>query len=175
LLDRKALGHISSVRPQKTKTVPKEKRKAKIDLDGKLVIGEDGPDGGADDAEMLDLEKGADGEVGLEAGINAYVQAIKGRDSAKRGRGGRIKFSNRKSKDDVDDDGDEMEIDAEDVVKAVKRAQNGGGHRGDRSRGGGVRGRGMKNARMQRKGLGAEKTRGGRVGKGVSRGRPFRR
>jgi ribosomal RNA-processing protein 12 len=176
LLDRKSLGHISSTRPQKTKTAPEKKRKANIDLDGKLVINEDGPDGGADDSEMLDLEKDGDGEIGLEDGINAYVQAIKGRDSAKRGRGGKLKFSNRKSKDDVDD-GDEMEVDTEDVVKAVKRAQQSGVRGGERPRGGtgGGRGGGMKNARMNRKGLGAERTRGGRVGKGSPRGRPFKR
>ncbi|TID24138.1 NUC173-domain-containing protein [Venturia nashicola] len=169
LLDRKALGRISSTRPQKTKTAPEKKRKANIDLDGKLVIGDDGPGGGADDAEMLDLEK--DGEIGLEDGINAYVQAIKGRDSAKRGRGGKLKFSNRKNKDDVDD-GDEMEVDAEDVVKAVKRAQQSSVRGNDRPRGGmsAGRGGGMKNARMNRKGLGAERTRGGRVDKGSSRG-----
>jgi ribosomal RNA-processing protein 12 len=140
------------------------------------VINDDGPEGGADDSQMLDLEN--DGEIGLEDGINAYVAAIKGRDSAKRGRGGKLKFSNRKSKDDVDD-GDEMEIDAEDVVKAMKKAQQSGGQRGDRSRGGGGRGGGrgggMKNARMNRKGLGAERTRDGRVGKSSPRGKPFKR
>jgi len=75
------------------------------------------------------------------------------------------------------DDGDEMEVDAEDVVKAVTRAHQSGGRGGDRPRGGASAGRGggMKNARMNRKGLGAERTRGGRVGKGSPRGRPFKR
>ena len=108
LLDRKALGNISSTKPMKLRPVSgingREKTKARMDLDGKLVFGDDS-DG---DAMMLD-ENHDPGDGTLQGGINAYVDAIKGRDVVQRGRGGRLKFSNRRAKEDMmdaDDDGD---------------------------------------------------------------------
>jgi ribosomal RNA-processing protein 12 len=168
LLDRKALGHISSVRPQKTKLAPKEKRKAKTDLDGKLIF-DDAATGGnngrkaaaGEDVDMegvsFDVEDQGD-EVALEDGINAYVAAIKGRDVAKRGQRGKIKFSNRRDQED-----DEMDVDEGDVVNAVKKIKKSdGAGRGSFSRGfsrGGT-GRGGMDKRTQRRGLGVEKGRG---------------
>ncbi|KAF2090195.1 NUC173-domain-containing protein [Saccharata proteae CBS 121410] len=161
LLDRRALGNVSSTKPLKARAVPAaSKTKAKVDLDGKLLLGDSDSD---DDVAML--EEPGDG-MSLEGGINAYVDAIRGRDAAKRGQKGKLKFSNRRTKED-----DEMEVDEEEVAQKVKEVRGGaargggrGGGRGGRGgRGGGGRGGG--GMRNQRKGLGMEKTRDGRVGK----------
>ena len=106
LLDRKALGNISSTKPVKFKPAPgtngRVRTKAKTDMDGKLVFGVEN----ADDAMRLD-ETQDPGDGTLEGGINAYVDAIKGRDAVQRGRGGRLKFSNRRAKEDMMDAGDD--------------------------------------------------------------------
>jgi len=159
LLDRKALGKISTTKP--LPAVPKQKRKAKMDPDGKLIFDEAVLR--AEDTDMLDPEQNV-GDGTLEGGINAYVAAIKGRDVARRGQRGKIKFSNKRKGDGED----EMEIDEEEVAGAMKKLQVKGGSRAGRGRPRG--GAGMQKARMQRKGLGMEKTKGGRVDKG-SRGK----
>jgi ribosomal RNA-processing protein 12 len=164
LLDRRALGNISSTKPLK-KAAPQAKRKAKVDLDGKLVLGGDDDN----DVSMRDAE--ADTGPNLdeaESGINAYVDAIKGGNAPRRGQKGKLKFSNKPRKEDDDED-DGMALDGDDNSKGTKKIQSqlrtrGSGASFARGRGG--RGGGMKAARMQRKGLGVEKTRGGRVGKG---------
>ncbi|KAF2460205.1 NUC173 domain-containing protein [Lineolata rhizophorae] len=148
LLDRKALGNISSSKPlpQQRQRLAKNPR-AKVDVDGKLILRDDSD---KDDATMIDI--GPDGNPGdgsLEGGINAYVNAIRGRDAARRGRGGRLKFSNRRSGDD-----DEMEVDEGEVSDKLK-----------------AKGKGLekgKDFKAQQRGLGAHKTRGGRVNKGVA-------
>ncbi|TAQ83663.1 hypothetical protein B7494_g8011 [Chlorociboria aeruginascens] len=168
LLDRGALANISSTKPLKQRTPGKSK--AKLNLDGKLLLGDDSNDN------AMVLETPADDKT-EEGGVGAYVNALKGRDAVQRGRGGRLKFTNKRSKDDDD----EMDID-EDDVKTVKK-HIGGNSRGDRppfrggnrGRGGPKRGRG--GIAAGRKGLGVGKwpdsgTRGG-VGKGnrLPRGR----
>jgi len=160
LLDRKALGKISTTRPMKLAAVPKQKRKAKMDSDGKLIF--DDEDARVEDTDMLDPQQNV-GDGTLEGGINAYVAAIRGRDVARRGQRGKIKFSNKRK-----DDGDEMEVDEEEAAGAMKKLQVKGRPRGGRGKLRG--GAGMQKARMQRKGLGMEKTKGGRVDKG-SRGK----
>jgi len=167
LLDRKSLARISSTRPIKPATVPLTKRKAKTDIEsGKLLFKEDDQD-----EDMPDLDNAS-----VEQGINAYVAAIKGRDVARRGQGGRLKFTNKREKKG---DGDEEEDgDDDNNGKEIARAVNGrGDFRGrgrggsDRSRGGGRGGGG----RSDRRPLGADKTRGGRIeksgGGGGGRGR----
>ena len=147
LLDRRALANISSTKPLKQR-VP-GKTKAKVDLDGKLLLGGESDD----DAMVIDTPaKSKD-----EGGVDAYVSAIKGRDAVQRGRGGRLKFSNKRSKDeDV-----EMDVD-EDEVQAVKQKiggdsgasfRGGRGGRGRPTRGGSGRG-GIANGR---RGLGEGK------------------
>ncbi|KAF2839689.1 NUC173-domain-containing protein [Patellaria atrata CBS 101060] len=146
LLSSRALGHISTTKPLKTRIPPPngKRTKAKTDLDGKLVFRE-----GESDEEMD--AGGEPGDGTLEGGVNAYVEAIRGRDAAVRGQRGRLKFKGAGragggAEDmDVDDEGDE----------AVKvKAQ--GGARG--------KARGGKGGSMsQRRGLGMDKTRGGRV------------
>jgi ribosomal RNA-processing protein 12 len=165
LLDRRALGNISSTRPLK-KMAPKGKRKAKVDVDGKLVLGDDD-----EDMVMRDAVVGTDANLNEGDGINAYVQAIRGGNAPRRGQKGKLKFSNRPGrKDDDDDDGDNMAIDPETNPQGLKGFENrprmraGNSLRGKGGKGG-KGGGGMKAVKAQRRGLGVEKTRGGRVGK----------
>ena len=174
LLDRKALGNISSTKPIGTRQPPTGSRKSKVkmDLDGKLLLG--GSENDDDDDAML-LDFGGDGKHGadggepgdgtLEGGINAYVAAIKGRDAVKRGRGGRLKFRNKRT-------GDEMVVDDDAAVR--KEAKEKRGMQNDRGRGrlgqnGHGGGRGGGGPKFQRKGLGVGKVSGGRVVKNAGR------
>src|SRR5947207_1166935 len=79
--------------------------------------------------DMLDPQQNV-GDSALEGGVNAYVAAIKGRDVARRGQRGKIKFSNKRK----EDDGDEMEIDEEEVAGSMKKLQVKGRSRGGRGR-----------------------------------------
>ena len=174
LLDRKALGNISSTKPVRFKSGPtngKARTKAKTNLDGKLVFG-----GDDNDAMMLDFDASGNttnarggeepGDGSLEGGINAYVDAIQGRDAVQRGRGGRLKFSNRKEKADdteIDEDGE--------VPREVNRVNGRGGPKRTAfaGRGGGVP-RGTRNGKDQRRSFSGGRTGGGRVSKNVGRG-----
>ncbi|MCJ1433130.1 hypothetical protein MMC27_002489 [Xylographa pallens] len=174
LLDRKALGNISSTRPVRFKSGPtngKTRTKAKTNLDGKLVFG-----GDDNDAMMLDFDASGNtknarggeepGDGSLEGGINAYVDAIQGRDAVQRGRGGRLKFSNRKEKTD------NMEIDEDgEVPREANRTNGRGGPKrtGPAGRGGGVA-RGARNGKDQRRSFSGGKTGSGRVSKNVGKG-----
>lgn len=149
LLDRKALAHVSSTKPARARAVPDGgKKKARTDLDGKLVFNED-----SDDDEVMDFD--ADGkEPGdgtLEGGVNAYVDAIKGKNAAQRGQRGKLRFKNTGIRG-----GDEMEVDGDEVV-AAKRRMNGARRGRGSGRGGG---RGVGNQKPMRRGLGAEKMKG---------------
>lgn len=159
LLDKRALGHISSTKPLKKSLGKPKARSAKVNLDGKLVIG-------GDDTSMQDVESTAG--AASESSVNAYAQAIKGGNAARKGQRGKIKFSNKPNRENEDDDDDEeaMDVDGNDLVKELKKARSQkkgpGGPAGGRPQ---MRG-GMKAAKAQRRGLGVEKTRGGRVTKG---------
>ncbi|RMJ11932.1 hypothetical protein CDV36_008444 [Fusarium kuroshium] len=159
LLDKKALANISSTKPVKLRKP--QRTKAKYDLDGKLILGKDSDD-----------EMEVDEQPNPEAsGVGAYVAALKGKDAAKRGRGGKLKFSNRRTKDDDDDE--DLEMDRGDAA-AVKNKLSPGRDRGGRGnfRGrGGRGGRGGGGARSGkggiaagRKGLGVEKRHGPSMG-----------
>ncbi|CAO2650897.1 Nn.00g091940.m01.CDS01 [Neocucurbitaria sp. VM-36] len=155
LLSKRALGNISSTKPLRQRKQP-TKMKARTDEDGKLILG----DSDAEDAVRLRKAKGRepdhdilmdidDQNTTLEAGINAYVDAIRGRDAAQRGQKGKLRFSNKKTKDD------EMDVDENDGEaewQEIRKAKGGSGM----GRGGLKTGGGMK---TQRKGLGAEKQR----------------
>ncbi|KAF9771933.1 hypothetical protein IL306_010402 [Fusarium sp. DS 682] len=149
LLDKKALANISSTKPVKMRKPTRTK--AKVDLDGKLILGKDSDDEGAMDVDEPNPEA---------SGVGAYVAALKGKDVAKRGRGGKLKFSNRRTKDDDDED---FEMDDNDVA-AVKSRISPGRDRGSRGNFRGRGGRGGKSGRggiaAGRKGLGVEKRHG---------------
>lgn len=189
LLDRKALGHISTSRPVPSKAPPKPRKLNKVNIDGKLIIGvsnnahdnDDNDGDGNGDAMALDHDdrpRGSAGkfavngkdeeggeDVSLEAGINAYVDAIRGRDAVRRGRGGRLKFSNKRekerdpreedqnqNKDQGDDDGEGRSNGSNGQSKSKTvvrqglkvRFQNGGRRGGGGASGGG--GGGMRRA-----------------------------
>ncbi|KAJ4007075.1 pre-rRNA processing protein [Fusarium irregulare] len=147
LLDKKALANISSTKPVKMRKP--QRTKAKFDLDGKLILGKDDDD----EMELDDPNPEA-------SGVGAYVAALKGKDVAKRGRGGKLKFSNRRTNDDDDED---FEMDDNDVA-AVKSRISPGRDRGSRGSFRGRGGRGGKSGRggiaAGRKGLGVEKRHG---------------
>ncbi|KAM0430579.1 hypothetical protein ACHAPT_005930 [Fusarium lateritium] len=163
LLDKKALANISSTKPVKLRKPTRTK--AKFDLDGKLILGKDSDDEGAG---AMDVGEPNNPEA---SGVGAYVAALKGKDAAKRGRGGKLKFSNRRTKDD--DDEEDLEMDRGDAA-AVKSKLSPGRDRGGRGnfRGrGGRGGRGGGGARSGkggisagRKGLGVEKRHGPSMG-----------
>ena len=172
LLDKKALANMSSTKPLKQRKAP-TRSKAKVDLDGKLILGKDSDD--ENDQAMMDVDHQPGGE---SSGVGAYVAALKGKDVAKRGRGGRLKFSNRKG-NDADDDDDMEEMDGA-TASAVKSKMSPGRERSNSFRGrGGGRGRGGRGGfgggrsgkggiASGRKGLGEEKRHGsggGGVGK----------
>ena len=99
LLDRRAFGRISSMKPLRNGKMQQagKKNKAKINADGKLMLGNDDDD----DVVMNDVANDGpiiDKDTSLESSLGAYVEAIRGRDAAQRGRGGRLKFSNRKDR-----------------------------------------------------------------------------
>ncbi|PTB73247.1 NUC173-domain-containing protein [Trichoderma longibrachiatum ATCC 18648] len=183
LLDKKALARISSTKPVKQRKP--QRTKAKMDLDGKLILGKDSDD---EDNGAMDVDQ--PGRGGEDSGVGAYVAAIKGRDAGKRGRGGKLKFSNRRSKDG--DDGDEMDDDTAVAVKNAispggrdpragrgrggngrggpMRGGRGGGGRGGNSFGGGARS-GKGGIAAGRRGLGSEKRHGPPMGAGVGKGK----
>lgn len=157
LLDRRALASISSTKPVRMRQ--QQKTKAKVDLDGKLILGEAGKKaaGGVATDEM-DVDGGANGG---ESGVGAYVAAIKGKDVPKKGLRGKLKWSNKRGKDDDDDD-DGMDVDEESAaaIKA-KVGRSGGGQQ--KPRGGGGHGGGKRSGKgiaAGRRGLGEEKRRG---------------
>jgi ribosomal RNA-processing protein 12 len=160
LLSKRALGNISSTKPLRQRKAP-QRTKARTNEDGKLVIGDsDGEDAvnfkkskarAAEEDVLMDID---DKNTSLEAGINAYVDAIRGRDAAQRGQKGKLKFSNKKTKED-----DEMDMDDEGGEadwQEIRKAKSGSGA----GRGG---------AQSHRKGLGAERSRGGTVTGGPGR------
>ncbi|OAA71269.1 ribosomal RNA-processing protein 12 [Cordyceps fumosorosea ARSEF 2679] len=170
LLDKKALANISSTKPSRTRQPQRGKSRAKVDLDGKLILGKDDDAAAAaadDNAMEIDQPEGG-------SGVGAYVAAIKGKDAARRGRGGKLKFSNRRSRDDAaddDDDGEQLDEKAAVIIKnRISPGKAGGdrgrgGFRGGRGRGGGGGGGGARSGRggiaNGRRGLGVEKKRGG--------------
>ncbi|KAF2762289.1 NUC173-domain-containing protein [Pseudovirgaria hyperparasitica] len=156
LLSKRAYGNISSTKPVKQRAVPAHKTKAKTDLDGKLLLGDSSDEG----PEMMDFdEQGEPGDGTLEGGINAYVAALKGRDAPQRGQKGKLKFSNKRSKDN--DDEEDMDVDEE--MEVGKKLKSKGNMSPGNKRGGfsGGRAGGMAGFKAQRKGLGAQKQSGG--------------
>jgi ribosomal RNA-processing protein 12 len=169
ILDRKALANISSTRPLKQK-MPGKKTKAKVDLDGKLLLGDSD-----DDTVILDTP-GRNENADQDGGVGAYVEAIKSRDAVQRGQRGKLKFSNKGR----DEDEEEMDVD-EEVATAIKK-HTGNSKRDDfragRGRRGGKGGSGRGGIAAGRRGLGEGRRRdgpsGGRVlksprGKGIRR------
>lgn len=168
LLDRKAMASISSTRPMKArKPAP---GKAKFNVDGKLVLGEGAGGNASGDLDGMDIDQ----EDGGASGINAYMSAVSGKDVAKRGFRGKLKWSNKRGQGGDDDDA--MDEDDAAAIKA-KLDKSPGGSRVSPRGGGGRGGRGGNNGRghgrsgsgrvsFGRKGLGEDKRKGGSSGGG---------
>lgn len=180
LLAPDALASISTTKPSvrflATKT---RKRAARVDADGKLLLGLDG-DG---DIGMASGSRGrgrggggggegggegggggeGDGEAEGTTGVNAYISAVSGPDAVRRGQRGRLKVSQGKKRG-----GDEMDIDDDggvEVAKAIGREMKGGGG-GNGRRGLGVEKVRGESGRVEKRGA----ARGGRVSGGGGRG-----
>lgn len=105
LLAPDALANISTTKPNLRflNTGPGSKRKhaAKVDADGRLLLGDDDA---ADDVEV--------GGAAGPSGINAYLEAVSGPDAVRRGQKGKVKMGQAKPGSrgaddmDVDDEGD---------------------------------------------------------------------
>ncbi|RCI15811.1 hypothetical protein L249_3281 [Ophiocordyceps polyrhachis-furcata BCC 54312] len=154
LLDKSALANVSSTKPVRLRTTSSRSKATRLDPDGKLIVG----GGGEEDDEAMDVDAHEEG-----AGVGAYVAAIRSRDAAKRGRGGKLRFSNRSAAQGRADD--EMPDAAPVEDAAVKKAVVGLGGRGRPSRRGGnvggVAARSGKGAiAAGRRGLGQPKSRG---------------
>ncbi|KIH93473.1 hypothetical protein SPBR_04281 [Sporothrix brasiliensis 5110] len=170
LLDRKAIASISSTRPMKMRKPGLGK--AKFNADGKLVLGENASGNGNGDFDMdIDQEDG-----GAESGVNAYLSAVSGKDVAKRGYRGKLKWTNKRGHGGDDDD--MMDEDEAAAIKAkLDKGPSGGrisprgsGRNGRGSRGGN-NGRGHSRSgsgrvMFGRRGLGEDKRMGGSSGGG---------
>ncbi|KAI5795677.1 NUC173 domain-containing protein [Geopyxis carbonaria] len=151
LLDRASLAHISSTRPLKAR-VPKSRTKARVNEDGKLLLNDDGKDGkGGKGAEDGDMDVDMDSGVG---GVDAYVDAVAGKNAYTRGQRGKVKFSNKRAREEEG----EMEVD-DDEGEGGKKEKGGYESAGKKARKGKA---GGKTQQAQRKPLGMPKTKGGR-------------
>lgn len=181
LLDRKSLGRISSSKPRYPNAT-KPKKGIRTNADGKLVFGP-GADGDDNDDMVIDtdaLGKNAaadevEGDGTLEGGINAYVDAIRGRDAVQRGRGGRLKFSTRRGNgpaaavvgETEEEGGGGGGVGGGDAERRKKKERSGKGTMIKAKNRGAVKG----GPKAQRRGLGVDKVKAGRVGKARSGGR----
>jgi ribosomal RNA-processing protein 12 len=183
LLSKRALGNISSTKPLRQRKQPQKKMPVRRDEDGKLILGESDDEGSAPKSKKSSKSKDADDEdvlmdiddsnTTLEAGINAYVDAIRGRDAAQRGQKGKLKFSNKRTQEDDDMD---MDDDGADVVRKAKSGsgmgRGGSGRKGlghVRQKSGNVSDGGGK-VRVEKSSRG----RGGGGGRGSGRGGGFK-
>ncbi|EER39510.1 pre-rRNA processing protein Rrp12 [Histoplasma capsulatum H143] len=168
LLAPDALASISTTKPSvrflATKT---RKRAARVNADGKLLLGLNGDGDGDGDVGMAGGGNGSEragaGETEGADGVNAYLSAVSGPDAVRRGQRGRLKVSQGRRRG-----GDEMEIDDDggvEVAKAIGKEMKGGwGGSGRRSLGvEKVRG---ESGRVEKRGSG----RGGRFSGGGRRG-----
>lgn len=122
LLAPDALANISTTKPSlRFLNTPgsKRKRAAKVDADGKLLLGDD------DVGDDVEMSGAADGP----AGINAYLAAVSGPDAVRRGQKGKVKMGQAKRKG-----GDAMDVD-EDEVNEDLRNKGQGQHSGRRGLG----------------------------------------
>ena len=169
LLDPKSLARMSSTKPRYTQLAGNRKKiKAQTNTDGKLVLGGDGDSGDVTLTKSASDTNAITGKADPGAGVNAFVEALKGKDAAQRGQRGRLKFSNKgRAGDDDHEEGkgrggnvDQDVMDIDDLSKKVtalrtsnakpKQTQHDAKGRPNRSGRGGI-----KATQSQRRGLGA--------------------
>ena len=158
LLAPNALANVASGHEGRFKggrDIGKRKTKAKINEDGKLVLGEND-----DESQDGDVPMGApsDGDGGREA-VSAYVDAVDGPNSVRRGQRGRLKVASGNQRKVKVASEDRMDLDVEGPRTVVQSVTSGSARGGPRDRSG-------QGKPSQRRGLGAEKSRhgGGREG-----------
>lgn len=160
LLAPDALANISTTKPSVRflNTGPGSRRKhsAKLDSDGRLILG-DG-DGDADD---MDLSGEA---AGGESGVNAYVAAVSGPDAVRRGQRGKVKMGQTQQKKKFQGSADAMDMDEDDAA-AIAAKTSGGGPPGRRGLGM-PKAHGASGGRVQKRSNGNGRGRGGRGGGG---------
>lgn len=137
LLAPNALANVSTTKPNvrflSSGPGARKKRSAKVDADGKLLLGDDDEDGGGGDGDV-DMDGAA--QAGGD-GINAYVSAVSGPDAVRRGQKGKLKVGQsgfgKKGGDedgmDIDDD-DEKGMAEEFRAAAAGKAGNSNGRKG---------------------------------------------
>ncbi|OJJ58895.1 hypothetical protein ASPSYDRAFT_132486 [Aspergillus sydowii CBS 593.65] len=150
LLGSDALANISTTKPSvrflNTGPGSRRKRSAKVDSDGRLILGGDGDDN-------MDMSGGLDGDDAGGSGINAYVEAVSGPDAIRRGQRGKIKMAQSQKK--KSQRGDEMDVDDDNNNAGNQQSSS---FRG--GRGGGRGGSGHGPNQPGRRGLGMPKTHG---------------
>ncbi len=150
LLGSDALANISTTKPSvrflNTGPGSRRKRSAKVDSDGRLILGGDGDDD-------MDMSGGLDGDDAGGSGINAYVEAVSGPDAIRRGQRGKIKMAQSQKK--KSQRGDEMDVDDDNNNAGNQQSSS---FRG--GRGGGRGGSGHGPNQPGRRGLGMPKTHG---------------
>jgi ribosomal RNA-processing protein 12 len=114
LLGRGALAKVSRTKPSRQKVA--QLPRARLNGDGKLVLGEDTD---FDSPTAMDMDTRIGITTGDENGVGAYVSAIKNGDVARRGQRGKLKFSNRRRAADDEDEA------AEDGRPRTTRANDG--------------------------------------------------
>lgn len=153
LLGSDALAKISTTKPSVRflNTGPGSRRKhsAKVDSDGRLILG-------GDEGDDMDTSGGLDGDNAGGSGINAYVEAVSGPDAIRRGQRGKIKMAQSQKK--KSQRGDEMDVDDDNNNAENQQSSSFRGGRG--GRGGGRGGSGPGPNQPGRRGLGMPKTHG---------------
>ncbi|KAK1139649.1 pre-rRNA processing protein [Aspergillus melleus] len=127
LLAPDALANISTTKPSVRflNTGPGSRRKhsAKVDSDGRLILG----DGDAADPDTMDLSgEGAGGE----SGVNAYVAAVSGPDAVRRGQRGKVKMGQTQQKKKFQGSADDMDMDEDDAAAIAAKTSGPPGRRG---------------------------------------------
>jgi ribosomal RNA-processing protein 12 len=155
LLAPNALASISSTKPAVRFLADRKKKKhsARVDAEGKLLIGTDDSGAGRDQ----DGDTAMDTASGNAAdSVNAYVAAVSGPDAVRRGQKGRLKVSQSGVGKKAAAAADEMDVDSDGESRPAAARSTGTGGRG----GGGIA--------AGRRGLGVPKTskpNGGRIEK----------
>ncbi|OAL20262.1 hypothetical protein AYO22_08974 [Fonsecaea multimorphosa] len=154
LLDPRSMASIATKKLGRLRDVQSgtKKTKAKFNEDGKLVFGDEQEDEGGD----VDVVMSGSGNQ--DNSVNAYLDAVSGADAVRRGQKGRLKVKSsmqKKTKQETRDrDDQEMELDVEEARQVARQIMQGSSG-SPRSPGG----KGKRDPRQQRRGLGVEKRR----------------
>ncbi len=186
LLAPNALASISSRKSSRASNLSdrmKRKTKARVNEDGKLVLGGDSDDGGDDSDMLMGGSVDTTGREGAgEGAVNAYVDAVDGPDAVRRGQKGKLKVSTGNQKKSIRKEGGgwkKMGLDEQEAKEVSRGTVKGRGRDGGRSsrangklpqrkqkeRNGVVGSGGIRGGKVQKR-----DARGGRGSRGIGRG-----